>query len=545
MISPVQEKVAAGFSLRRCGQKIQGDYLYLVPKLRLGTGFFSELGFEGQAQLGPKARSQAQLGNEKNKSPFSKGGFRGILRAGCGLVFPLVPKLRLGTHLPSKLRFEGGQAQLGPHAPSPAQLGNEERKSVYSQKFSNMKQSLVARASSLCRGRLKPAATTFSGSALSFKFLAAALGLLLWAVLAGGCGKEEKVEKPPTPVSVKAAEEYRGGGETRYSANIQPYSRIEMAFKSGGYLVGIFQVRGVDGRMRNLQEGDYVKKGTVLAQVRKSDYQAKVSQAASQLAAARAALTHADLDFGRARNLYAANSMTKSDYDKAQAQYGQALGSVGAAAAQVQEAKIALQDASLKAPVHSLVLKRRVEVGDLVSASTAGFSLANTEDVKVVFGVSDLMLQHLKLGEAMAVTTEALRSKEFRGLVTSISPSADPKSRVFDVEITIPNPQQELKVGMIAAVAVATGLAPQAVTAVALTAIVRSKAKPEGYALFVVEEKDGKKIASFRDNVELGEVYGNMIAVTKGVKVGEPVIVTGATLVTDGQPVRVIPPPER
>jgi len=36
-----------------------------------------------------------------------------------------------------------------------------------------------------------------------------------------------------------------------------------------------------------------------------------------------------------------------------------------------------------------------------------------------------------------------------------------------------------------------------------------------------------------------------MIAVTEGVKVREPVIVTGATLVADGQPVRIIPPPER
>jgi multidrug efflux system membrane fusion protein len=383
------------------------------------------------------------------------------------------------------------------------------------------------------------------GSGVLPKFLAAALGLLLLAGLFSGCGKEEKIAKPPTPVGVKAAEEYRGGGETRYSANIQPYSRIELAFKSGGYLTGIFQVRGVDGRIRNVQEGDYVKKGTILAQVRKSDYEAKLSQAAGQLAAAQANLQHADLDFGRARNLYAANSLTKSDYDKAQAQYGQALGSAGAAAAQVQEAKLALQDASLKAPVHSLVLKRRVEVGDLVNAGTVGFALANTEDVKVVFGVSDLMLQHLKLGEALAVTTDALRNREFKGLVTSIAPSADPKSRVFDVEITIPNPQQELKVGMIASVSVATGLAPLAVTVVPLTAIVRSKINPEGYALFVVEEKDGKQIARFRDNIALGEVYGNMITVTKGVKVGDPVIVTGATLVIDGQPVRVIPPPER
>jgi multidrug efflux system membrane fusion protein len=158
------------------------------------------------------------------------------------------------------------------------------------------------------------------------------LALLFAAVFITGCGKEEKIEKPPTPVGVKAAEEYRGGGETRYSANIQPYSRVELAFKSAGYLTGIFQVKGVDGRMRNVQEGDYVKKGTVLAQVRKSDYEAKLAQAAGQLAAARANLQHADLDFGRARNLYAANSLTKSDYDKAQAQYGQALGAAGAGA---------------------------------------------------------------------------------------------------------------------------------------------------------------------------------------------------------------------
>ena len=272
-----------------------------------------------------------------------------------------------------------------------------------------------------------------------------------------------------------------------FSANIQPYTRVDLAFKSGGYLTEILQVQGVDGRMRNVQEGDYVKRGAVLAQVRQSDYEAKLAQAGGQAAAARAALEHASLDLKRARNLYAANSMTKSDYDKAMAQYGEALGSVGSTGGQVKEARIALQDTKLKAPTAGLILKRKVEVGDLVSSGTVGFTLANTEDVKVVFGISDLMLKHLKLGDQLAVTTEALRGRVFHGQVTAISPSADPKSRVFDVEITIPNRNQELKVGMIAAVAVATGQAPTAVTVVPLTAVVRSRTNPQGYALFVVE----------------------------------------------------------
>jgi multidrug efflux system membrane fusion protein len=381
-------------------------------------------------------------------------------------------------------------------------------------------------------------------SLTDYKFPVTALPWLLLAILLIGCGKAEKPEPPPTPVVVHPAEVYQGGGAVRYSANIQPYARVDLAFKSGGYLTNILQVKGVDGRMRNVQEGDYVKRGIVLAQVRQSDYEAKQAQAAGQNAAARANLEHANLDLGRARNLYAANSMTKSDYDKAVARYGEALGTVASTEAQVKEARIALADTKLKSPVAALVLKRMVEVGDLVNAGTVGFVVANTGKVKVVFGISDLMLKHLKLGDQLAVTTEALRGRAFRGLVTAISPSADPKSRVFDVEITIPNPDQDLKVGMIAAVAVATGQAPTTVTVVPLNAVVRSKTNPEGYALFVVEGQKGGRIARLRDNIELGEVFGNKITVTKGVKVGEPVIVTGATLVADGQRVRIVPPPE-
>ena len=75
----------------------------------------------------------------------------------------------------------------------------------------------------------------------------------------------------------------------------------------------------------------------------------------------------------------------------------------------------------------TLMLKRKVEVGHLVNQRTLGYTLANMEEVKVVYGISDLTLKQLKLGDRLAITTVALWGWEFCGPVTSIAPSADHK----------------------------------------------------------------------------------------------------------------------
>jgi multidrug efflux system membrane fusion protein len=130
---------------------------------------------------------------------------------------------------------------------------------------------------------------------------------------------------------------------------------------------------------------------------------------------------------------------------------------------------------------------------------------------------------------------------EFRGRITRIAPSADPNSRVFEVECTIANSDNRLKVGMIAALKIAMqASSPQTALLLPLNAIVRPKNDPQGYAVFVVEEQDGKARARER-KVGLGDVTGNSIAVNAGLQGGEKVIVRGATLVVDQQEVRIIP----
>jgi len=146
----------------------------------------------------------------------------------------------------------------------------------------------------------------------------------------------------------------------------------------------------------------------------------------------------------------------------------------------------------------------------------------------------------LKLGSSINVTSEAALGTDFQGRITAISPSADPKSRVFEVELTIPNPQSRLKVGMVVSLVLDESNVPIQSPVVPLNAIVKSKDNPNNYAVFVIEERDGKQAARIR-NVNLGEAYGNTVAIVDGVKTGERVITTGSTMIVDGERVKPIP----
>ncbi len=362
--------------------------------------------------------------------------------------------------------------------------------------------------------------------------------------LLAACGGHETIERPPLPVRLQPAEASPMGAGVRYSANILANEEVSLAFKQAGYVREILRVRGVDGRPRNLHEGDRVAKNTVLARLRETENEETVRQARSQVVQAEAMLRRARQDFERADALYAKQSLTQPDYDQAKEQLDVAQARLEGAQAQYQVAKTALDDCALKAPFDGVVTSADLEVGQLVSPQTAGFVLADMTSVKAGFGVSDVMLADLKLGGTLSVGTQSIPGVEFHGRISRIAPAADPKSRVFDIELTIPNPDGRLKPGMIAALQVGDGARAQAVAeavpAVRLSAVVRPPGETEGYAVFVVEETDGLPVARVR-RVALGEALGNSIAVTSGLKIGERVIVTGATLVRDGEPVRIVP----
>jgi RND family efflux transporter MFP subunit len=366
------------------------------------------------------------------------------------------------------------------------------------------------------------------------------------AALATACSKSHDKSKTAavTPVRVAAAAPLVAEGGLRYSATIQPREQISLAFKSGGYVREIRRVPGADGRPRVLQQGDIVAAGTVLARVRDVEYAQKVAEARAALAEAEASNERATLDFERAETLFASASMTKPEWEASKSSARAGAARVAAVQAQLDSAQTALDDTALTTPIRGVLLSRSISEGTLVAAGTVGFVVADTSRVKAVFGVPDRVVTGLKLGDKLTVTTEAAPGQPFHGILTALSPSADLKSRVFDVEVTIDNRDGRLRSGLIAAIEVGTA-AMEATEragglAIPLTAVIQSPRSPSAYAVFVVSGEGETAKARSRE-VRLGAIAGNHVAILEGLKAGDKVVVSGASLLTEDQTVRIVP----
>ncbi len=365
------------------------------------------------------------------------------------------------------------------------------------------------------------------------------IAIVLAAGLALGCHRGEPASPPARAVRLQRIASAGDASELRYSASVQPHEQVALAFKVGGYVREITRRDGVDGQSRPLQQGDFVRQGTELARLGDEDYRQRFVRARAQRTGAAATLARAQADAERAQKLYDAQSLTRVDYDAAQASFNVASSNLGAADADLESAAIGLRDSVLRAPKDALILSRGVEAGTLASPGTVAFVLADVSRMKAVFGVPERVARALEVGHALELQLES-RADPVQGRITAIAPSADAQSRVFAVEVTVPNPDRQLRAGTIATVRVPTHTAAAAASAaVPLGAVVRSPARRDGYAVFVVVADGGRRVARARD-VELGPIAGNLVNVSSGLERDEQVVVVGASLLSDGEQVNVL-----
>jgi RND family efflux transporter MFP subunit len=379
-------------------------------------------------------------------------------------------------------------------------------------------------------------------TSLVFRRRTAAIAVLVYTAGAlTSCQKAAPAPAPPLPVTISTAKAATQSKAGAYSANITAETQVDVAFKVNGYVKSILQVKDAAGRLHLIQSGDPIKSGATLATIRDDTYRQQTMRAASTLASARASLAKSKADFERYTALLKQHVSSVADYDAAKQAYQSSQAEVTSAQAALKQAQVDLDDCQLRAPISGLMLSRSIEVGTLVAPGTVAFQVGDTDKVKVVFGVAPASVHQINVGDPISITTDAFPGEKFNGSITKIAAAADPTSRIFDVEATIPNPRQQLKVGMIAGLHLKTSIVtPLAELVVPMRALVRPPNDPKGYAVYVTSSSDGKTFARLTP-VEIGEVTGDRVGIESGLAPGASVIVKGSDIVYDGQQVSVVP----
>ena len=356
-----------------------------------------------------------------------------------------------------------------------------------------------------------------------------------------GCGSNKPLNQPPQGVQAQPIEKQAGFGADglRFSAVVTPDSEVPLAFRIPGYVTSLKQVRGQDGRMRDVAEGDRISRGAVLVRIRSSEYEDKLHQASSQAAAADAVFQKAKLDFDRATHLYDSQSITKPEFDSARAQFDASQEQLKSGRALTSEAEVALRDTSLTAPSDGEIVKKSIELGAFVGPGVPAFALAKTDIVKIVVGVPDTVVRSVKVGQPVDVAIDAFPTRTFHARISRMSSAADTVTRNFEVEVAIPNHDHLLRVGMIGSLQFANvdGASRTSALLLPLSAVVQ--AKDGKYGVFVVSDSSAGEVARLH-SVDIGAVNGSEITVIGGLETGERIITNGSNLLKDGQRVEVL-----
>ncbi|HTR63003.1 MAG TPA: efflux RND transporter periplasmic adaptor subunit [Candidatus Binataceae bacterium] len=384
---------------------------------------------------------------------------------------------------------------------------------------------------------------TRPGSANIERAIAGLALMMSVAAIAAGCtGRDSAAAtRQSIAVTVKTVSTEARSRAGVYTASFEPAEQVAVAFQVGGYVDSITQVRGADGRMRDLQGGDWVKAHQLLARIKPEVYEAQANQYASAMAGAEAELAHAKKDYERDSELMKQQVIARATYDATLQRMQTAQSELDQQQAALERARINVGYCQLTSPIDGVVIDRKIETGSLVAPNTVAFVVAEITDMKAVFGVSDMLVARLKQGQPQSLTCEALPGVILDGTISQIAPNADPTTRVFDVEVTVPNRDAKIRTGMIASLLLDTaGQAPALSMTLPLDAIVRPPHDDKDFAVYVVQDSNGRSIAHLR-KVELGDIVGNEIVVSAGVRPGDRVILRGATMVSEGDEVKVIP----
>ncbi|MCC5876284.1 MAG: efflux RND transporter periplasmic adaptor subunit [Candidatus Sumerlaeia bacterium] len=323
----------------------------------------------------------------------------------------------------------------------------------------------------------------------------------------------------------------------------------------------------------HFRDGEVVEKGQLLVELRADEELAKLEEERASIEEERAAIEQsranlleqeaAKLDaesrlvevenqLARVRALFQQGSVPESDLDRQVSALQTARSAVESAKARMSsadarilsskarlrsaEARISssearLEDRKIHAPFAGVTGFREVSLGSLVTPNSRITTLDDVSIIKLDFQVPERFLSTLRPGLEIEAISSSLRDKVFKGTVSSVGSRVDPITRSVTVRADIPNPDYELRPGMLLLVDLIRDLREALV--VPEEAIVPLQG---GHYVYIVDEENKAQ----RIRVEIGTRIPGSIEIRSGLEEGDLVVTEGTVRIRPGSPVEII-----
>lgn len=373
-----------------------------------------------------------------------------------------------------------------------------------------------------------PVAASALHLAFGRRTLAACASVALLGLLTA-CGPRDAPEEsapPIRPVRVVTVEERAAGETVTLTGTIQAQDDVNLAFRIGGQLLE-----------RNVNVGDRVSTGQVVARLDPSTWRDAVQAARANLAAAMARLVEARNEVERFEPLLPRGFVSRQMFDQAVEARNAAQALVDAAEAQVSTAETQLSYTDLLADGPGVVTARGAEPGEVVAAGQMIVRLAREGGRDAVFDVPARVKDQAQPDLDVTVSLSTDPRVQALGRVREVSPEADPVTRTFQVRVGLTEPPEALRLGSTVTGTVELGGgAGMTVPAAALTS---AQGQP---AVWVFDPATGT--VALRP-VEVARYELDRVLIAHGLADGELVVTAGVQTLRPGQQVRLLgaPPP--
>ncbi|MDA3910242.1 MAG: efflux RND transporter periplasmic adaptor subunit [Bacteroidales bacterium] len=311
------------------------------------------------------------------------------------------------------------------------------------------------------------------------------------------------------PVHVETVQERRFQNYFTVQGNVTSDNNIQVPAEYSGIV-----------KTLHYNEGDYVQKGTVLAEI---DNALLLRQKAELETNLELAIT----SYERQKRLWEQEIGSEMQYLQAKNQKEGLENRLKTLNQQLSQTKIT-------APINGTIDKVFIKAGENIQMSMPAFRIVQLSRLKVEAEVSEKYVADIHKGDSVIVSFSSIDT-EFVSAIQAISQVIDPDTRTFTIEIKVPENLDFIKPNMLSRVKVFNYINPNA-TSIPLNIIQKNEL---GNFVFVVSEAEGNKIAE-RRSIVVKQNNTKLAEIEAGLKVGEVVITDGYQNLSNGQQIEIL-----